>query len=151
MTKKELNKIKELLEMDMKPEDITYLVKASYGEILKVANKKKMDTKRKIKFRAWDKLGKEMIFFGFEHWDHKFRRKDVNVFKEVEVMQYTGLKDKNGKEIYHFDFVKDEDGNEREIVYENGSFFGKWGLHTCPMYKKPMQEVEVVGNRYENR
>jgi len=37
MTKKEFNKIKELLEMDMKPEDITYLVKTSYGEICKVA------------------------------------------------------------------------------------------------------------------
>jgi uncharacterized phage protein (TIGR01671 family) len=102
---------------------------------------------REIKFRAWDKITRKWIFEGLTINQiaslsyYEFENKDV------EFMQFTGLKDKNGKEIYE-GYIINVNGENICITFEDGCF-GVYGKdNSCALFE--LDEFNIIGNIYEN-
>ena len=119
---------------------------------------------RDLKFRAWDKEKKRMLLWG--DWEQTQWIKDAMPVQEGDewterciLMQYTGLKDKNGKEIYEGDILQYENDNHvgqketRVIWIECTARFGLQNLDT-ERYGESEFNMEgghhiIIGNIYE--
>jgi uncharacterized phage protein (TIGR01671 family) len=113
---------------------------------------------REIKFRAWRGGDGGCMEFGHYVADHgniNWFNLSKSVGKDLILMQFTGLKDKNGKEIYEGDIVKwDDSGAEGFEKMEVDVFRVRWecGEDELGWNLYPFQdfEYEVIGNIYEN-
>ena len=75
-------------------------------------------------------------------------------YEEVKLMQYTGVKDKNGKEIYEGDIVilnDTEEENRCVVKYKYGSYILVDGDLRENLSNVEDKFLEVVGNIYENK
>lgn len=121
---------------------------------------------REIKFRAWVKEKKaifEVILIDYvskkvtyllERVGHLLSIRDAK-FNNVELMQYTGLKDKNNKEIYEGDILFESFGERYyKVVFENGRFRGEFkgdfDEYSFDLIDIIVQGCKIVGNIYEN-
>ena len=80
---------------------------------------------REIKFRAWEKKLKEMITVSTIDFNKEMINTDSlwRYFHEVELMQFTGLKDKNDVEIYEGDILSTDLSRPYLVVeFLNGAF-----------------------------
>lgn len=112
---------------------------------------------RTIKFRAWDKQRKRMMSVGcivFPLHNEASRvypkRNKENEITDYELMQFTGLLDKNGIEIYEGDLVAYRNRGNKPIGFLKGGFvllneYGEFYDSVCAAHG----ECEVIGNIYE--
>src|SRR5205085_5566330 len=113
---------------------------------------------REIKFRTFVKESKRMIY-GIDAMAVKmFTPNYAYLDKEVEVMQYTGIKDKNANEIYEGDIVAYNGGttesrSKMEVAWCDGSYQLKaYKEEWCYDLGECLQKsLEVIGNIYETQ
>lgn len=117
---------------------------------------------REIKFRAWHGIGKTM-HYGVSVGDINGRitwpaENNIGYYENnidgMDVMQFTGLKDKNGKEIYEGDIVNINNEFNLWKLPENGICEVKWmkatGFYPFNLDLSAVKETEIIGNIYQN-
>ena len=118
------------------------------------------------KFRAYLKETEtlaEVIHISFENKVLKVRHWEYGEstwldFNQVELLQFTGLKDKNGKKIYEGDIVSDQYANIYTPIFRNGIYmaYNVEYLHLTEQEPSTQFNVvwkngcEIIGNIYDN-
>ncbi len=104
---------------------------------------------RELKFRAWSEETKSFEYFDlYEGTECGLTNLQIWA-RDTQIEQYTGLKDKNGKEIYEGDIVKCGPYSGKPIVSEEGRYW--LGEEPDDLFVATVRwEIEVIGNIHEN-
>jgi len=124
---------------------------------------------RKIKFRAWDKKTSNIFYHDEIYWFNRVSIKGYEHYQDVVLstllsdsdfilMQYTGLKDKNGKEIYEGDILKHPNNNTLFEIKYIKEYCGFRAVYDRNIYNHSAiilqigdkGQAEIIGNIYEN-
>ena len=115
---------------------------------------------REIKFAFWHKQKKEMWSAQSIDWDARevCNGGDIASLNDGVLLQYTGLKDKNGKEIYEGDVVRIWADPKDYNGYKGHNYIGvvEWDEFILGFISsdghglKDFEFIEIVGNIYEN-
>lgn len=110
---------------------------------------------REIKFR-----GKRLDNGEWVYGDLHIRTPFPHIHSEIDygkanidphtIGQFTGLHDKNGKEIYEGDIVRYDMGGECEVSYCIGGGFAGFDLSPAFHNGHQLKDVEVIGNIHDN-
>ncbi|NGU31195.1 hypothetical protein G6Z34_13985 [Clostridium perfringens] len=130
--------------------------------------------KREIKFRVWEPLNKNMQYLNFalyenkgqvNHWvlplDHQCcsdKNYTIMNLNNVEIMQYIGLKDKDGIEIYEGDILINTNKSKLNLGMDNQKYlvvYKTLGFNLKPLFKGmalkfDYDDLKKIGNIYEN-
>jgi uncharacterized phage protein (TIGR01671 family) len=111
---------------------------------------------REIKFRDWDPETKEMQYFNLDQYDRTVHDAYGNI------MQFTGLLDKNGKEIYEGDLLQ-YDGYNFKLINKEKIYQIKYDDNLAQYYSynlensfdtflvvRAWKESKIIGNIYQN-
>mgnify|MGYP000867915488 CR=1 FL=1 len=114
---------------------------------------------REIKFRAWDEKLKLMYATDSVSLciDGEICYLDTDgewvadMANRITLMQYTGLKDKNGKEIYEGDIIHCWGGEYYQGYWEyNQKFVVEFGWTQSMWEMLHVENIEVIGNIHDN-
>ena len=117
---------------------------------------------KQIKFRAWDSISKQLFIpDGILKDGRSFLITDQKSIMAYDLdkfplMQYTGLKDKNGKEIYEGDIIKWCVWDHKVEWEKHSASYGAYALsdiidiYSMKLDPHNWMDAEVIGNIYEN-
>ena len=124
---------------------------------------------REIKFRMWvpEEDGEPGYMISGDDLSFEEYLPLTQLLSQEGVMQYTGIKDKNRKEIYELEILRVtcyrkggrfyiyklvlwNDENARFVALRDGSYGSSYELKNAKFLSEPMYMTEVVGNLYEN-